>query len=143
MVCANRRLIHPRDDAASTGSTNAGRSKRIRISHPLARQLIDIRRNRKLVTKAPDMRAYILTGQPQNIRPCHPVWRGSENITQYEYRSPGPYCLEKAAPITDRYAHNALLRGSFFISLIFLIYILKKLYVINNLNKSNLNFQEA
>jgi hypothetical protein len=87
------------------------------------------------------MSADILTGQPQNIRPCHPVSRGSNNITQYEYRSPRPYCLEKAAPIADRYAHNDLLRGPFFISLKFLIYMLKKLYVINNLNKSTLNFQ--
>jgi len=146
MVCADCRLIHSRYDTAPDGSTDARRSESVGITNTIARQLIDIGRNRKLVAEATDMRADILAGQPQNIRPYYPISRGPDNITQYEYCGPGSYRLEKAAPTADRYTHNDLLRYPFFISLIFLNYTVTRMlfsYDINNLTKSKINSQGA
>ena len=67
VLTAGRRRIDPGDQRGSRRRTHRSSRPRIAVDHPLGRQGIQVGRVRIGVAIAPQMRAIVFTGDPQNI----------------------------------------------------------------------------
>ena len=103
-------LIHAGDDSRATGCADTCCGEGISVSHALAGQFIDVRRDCIGVSEAADVRAYIFARKPQDVgldisRRLSPGRAG-----QHVHRRAEADGLEKTAPTAHhlRYAHAIL-----------------------------------
>ena len=69
MVGADGGLVHAGNNGRSAWRTDSGRGECIRVTHPFLPQLIQVRRNGMRIAKASNVRADVLTRNPEDVRP--------------------------------------------------------------------------
>ena len=78
VVDAQRRGVHARDQRRPRAGTDRSVGKGVAVTHALRRQPVEVRRVRQRVTVTAQVRAVVLTGDPQDVGPLGGVQQTAE-----------------------------------------------------------------